>query len=423
LKSKKSLRIELNTIDADVCKISPSDWMKFPLFEVCEKITSGATPSRKHPEFFNNGKWPWVKTKELNDDWIEDTEEKITDDAIESSSAKILPKDTILLAMYGATVGQLGILKRSMSCNQACCAITTNENLANYRFIYYQLLLHRSQLKQLAVGAAQQNLSVQLIQSLRFPFPSINKQKNISSILGTIDDKIKFLKTQNIILEKILQTIFKSQFIDFNVQTEFIDSELDNIPKNWEIKQISDCCVVKRGASPRPMGDPKYFGGKIPWIKISDVTKSRSPFVFSTKKTVTDAGKEKSVFLKAGSLIVSNSATCGLPVFLGKDGCIHDGWLYFINLEKISQEFLYFLILKLQKHLVNIADGSVQKNLNTKIMGMQKFVLPPDSLIKDFTKLSKVIFNSIQKNEIQIRKLSSIFSSLLPKLLSGEIRV
>jgi len=97
LKSKKSLRTELNTIDADVCKISPSDWVKFPLFEVCEKITSGATPSRKHPEFFNNGKWPWVKTKELNDDWIEDTEEKITDDAIESSSAKILPKDTILL--------------------------------------------------------------------------------------------------------------------------------------------------------------------------------------------------------------------------------------------------------------------------------------------------------------------------------------
>ena len=88
--------------------------------DVCLRVTSGGTPSRRNPSYYEGGRWPWLKTQELQDGWLDDSEEHITDHAVASSSARVLPENTVLMAMYGATVGQLGILRRSMTCNQAC---------------------------------------------------------------------------------------------------------------------------------------------------------------------------------------------------------------------------------------------------------------------------------------------------------------
>ncbi|MBL8694393.1 MAG: restriction endonuclease subunit S [Planctomycetes bacterium] len=160
-------------MDTDICDLVPRDWSVLSVEEVCTRVTSGGTPSRTRPDFYQNGTWPWVKTQELRDTWIEETEEHITNEAVSSSSAKPLPPSTILLAMYGATVGQLGIIRRPMTCNQACCAMIVDPKKADFRYLYYLLRHCRTQLKSLATGAAQQNLSGVLIKSLRFPFPPL----------------------------------------------------------------------------------------------------------------------------------------------------------------------------------------------------------------------------------------------------------
>jgi len=137
------------------------DWEEVALGDVV-KTTSGGTPSRKHPDYYNNGTIYWVKSKELQSSFIFSTEEKITEDAMNNSSAKLLPEKTILIAMYGATVGEYGILSKPMTCNQAVCALIPNDNYP-YTYLYLWTALMKQEFINLATGAAQQNISQELI--------------------------------------------------------------------------------------------------------------------------------------------------------------------------------------------------------------------------------------------------------------------
>lgn len=140
------------------------------------KTTSGGTPSRKYEEYYCNGNIAWVKSKELQCSYILDTEEKITEDAVANSSAKLLPKNSVLIAMYGATVGEYGILAKPMTCNQAVCALIPNENYP-YTYLYLWARSMQEDFVNLACGAAQQNISQELI-----------KQQYVSNDLKQISD-------------------------------------------------------------------------------------------------------------------------------------------------------------------------------------------------------------------------------------------
>ena len=115
------------------------EWKPLRVKDLCQKISSGGTPSRKHPEYFEGGTHLWVKSQELLDGRIYDSEEKITDYGLAKSSAKLYPPETVLMAMYGATVGKLGILKRTASVNQAICAMVIDREIADHRFLYHTL--------------------------------------------------------------------------------------------------------------------------------------------------------------------------------------------------------------------------------------------------------------------------------------------
>lgn len=129
------------------------------------KTTSGGTPSRNKMEYYSNGIYRWVKSKELAGSFIFETEEKITEDALKNSSAKLLPANSILIAMYGATVGEFGILANEATCNQAICALIPNENYP-YTYLFLLTKTSKENLLNLAVGSAQQNISQLLIKEI-----------------------------------------------------------------------------------------------------------------------------------------------------------------------------------------------------------------------------------------------------------------
>ena len=160
----------------------PEGWEKKKVKEVCD-TTSGGTPSRSKTEFYT-GDILWVKTKELNDDFIFDTEEKITEDAIRNSSAKMVPSGSILMAMYGATIGKLGIATKELSCNQACCVFLLPEDSTLRLYLYNWLLNSRTLLISMGKGAAQPNLSQDMIKNLEVVIPS-------SCLLAKFDSKVK----------------------------------------------------------------------------------------------------------------------------------------------------------------------------------------------------------------------------------------
>lgn len=137
------------------------EWEEVPLGNVV-KTTSGGTPSRKHSEFYENGTINWVKSKELNGSFLSATEELITKEAVAKSSAKMLPEKSVLIAMYGATVGEYGILSKPMTCNQAVCALIPNEKYP-YTYLFVWTALMKEDFINLASGAAQQNISQDLI--------------------------------------------------------------------------------------------------------------------------------------------------------------------------------------------------------------------------------------------------------------------
>ncbi len=137
------------------------DWEEKPLGDVV-KTTSGGTPSRKHTEYYEDGTIEWVKSKELDGTFISSTEEMITEEAVANSSAKMLPEKSVLIAMYGATVGEFGILSKPMTCNQAVCALIPNKNYP-YTYLYIWTALMKDEFINLASGAAQQNISQDLI--------------------------------------------------------------------------------------------------------------------------------------------------------------------------------------------------------------------------------------------------------------------
>ena len=192
-------------------------------------------------------------------------------------------------------------------------------------------------------------------------------------------------------------------------------------PERWKTKPLSDLCTLGRGASPRPISD--YMNGEVPWVKIADATASNGPFLFETKERVTTAGAEKSVPVVPGDLILSNSATCGVPMFVELNGCIHDGWLYFKNLKLISKMYLFHVLVELAEHLVQIADGSVQKNLNTKLVGQQSVLVPEPAIVESFDVRTNCWFATMRQNTLESRTLAQLRDSLLPKLISGELHI
>ena len=155
----------------------------------CSQVTSGATPSRKKPEYFI-GDIPWLKTKELNDALIGATEEHISESALAETSCKLIPAGAVVMAMYGATVGKLGILGTPMTTNQACCAMIADEVSLHSQYLFYWLLQNRQSVINLSNGAAQQNLSVRSIKNIALKIPMLEKQIRTAYVLKSLDDKI-----------------------------------------------------------------------------------------------------------------------------------------------------------------------------------------------------------------------------------------
>lgn len=167
----------------------PKGWKMGTISEIY-KTTSGGTPSRAKDEFYKDGKVKWVKSKELNGSFIFDTEEKITDDAVKNSSAKKVPRHSVLIAMYGATVGEYGVLSSEATCNQAICAIIPNDNYP-YSYILEYIKINKEKIIDQASGSAQQNISQALIQRQEILIPPSLIVKSFHQIVDKLFERIE----------------------------------------------------------------------------------------------------------------------------------------------------------------------------------------------------------------------------------------
>ena len=190
----------------------------------------------------------WVKSQELVEAQISATEEHITEAGLKGSSAKLLPPDTVLMAMYGANVGQLGWLGIEATVNQAICAMVTDPEVTDARFLYYALAGARANLIAKAHGAAQQNLSQQLIKPFKVAVPNLATQRLIGGMLRSIDDLIENNRRRVEVLEEMARAIYREWFVKFRYpgheDVPLVDSALGPIPEGWTWGTVNDIVTL-----------------------------------------------------------------------------------------------------------------------------------------------------------------------------------
>jgi type I restriction enzyme S subunit len=300
--------------------------------------------------------------------------------------------------------------------------------------IFFFYLLKTLDFTQLNSGSAVPSLNRNFIHPFKVSVPEdLPTQTAIAEILSSLDDKIELNNLINQELENLAQTLFKQWFIDFEFPNEngepykssggkMVDSELGEIPKGWEVKQLKEILTIKRGGSPRPIQDFIAKSG-LPWVKISDATSLKSPFLFSTKEFIKPAGLKKTILMKKGSLVLSNSATPGLPIFLELDACIHDGWLHFQDIKSLTYNYLYLFFKEIRQDLIGQGNGSIFINLKTDILKDYKTPIPEYSIISSFENTIAPIFEEIKLYSTEINELTNLRDLILPKLISGEFEV
>lgn len=251
-------------------------------------------------------------------------------------------------------------------------------------------------------------------QQIEVELPELSIQKRVVEIITTIQKKIENNQELNDNLQQQAAALFESWFVDYNPWSGIQPSEWTNAPLGTFVE-------IKRGGSPRPIQDYLSDSG-LRWLKISDVTSLSSPFVLEIKEHIKEEGLKKTVFLHAGELVLSNSATPGIPKILDVDTCIHDGWLYFPKSE-LSKYYLYLFFKHIRKELVSLGNGSVFTNLKTDILKAFPATKADKVTLKKFDAVVSPLFDAMLNADRENLKLATMRDSLLPKLMSGEIDV
>ncbi len=378
--------------------------------------------------------------------WVGGDFAYVTDDKADSLASNCAYPGDIVFTQRG-TLGQVAIVPNGLYqrylLSQSQMKLAVDPLKADAKFIYYVFTGEdqKEYIRQNAIQTGVPHTNLSILRRTPLLLPSLKDQQAIASILGTLDDKIELNRQRNRTLEAMARALFQSWFVDFDpvkakaagknppglkpeiaaLFPDSFDASTPLLPKGWTMHSLNTLCEIGRGSSPRPIHN--FMGGDVPWIKIADATAAEGPFIYSTKEYVTKEGSEKSFWVSPGDLILSNSATCGVPIYVGIRGCIHDGWLHFSNLKIISKGFLYHWLHSISEHLIHIADGSVQKNLNTKLVGEQQIVIAPCSILNHFEQLNSVVFCQIDCHIREMKTLKALRDTLLPRLISGELRV
>jgi len=214
---------------------SENNWQSRPLGELAT-TTSGGTPSRKRKDYYG-GSIPWVKSGELNDDYIFETEEHITEAGLKNSSAKIFSSGTVLIALYGATVGKTSILRTDASTNQAVCGITPGPDL-DAGYLRYHLISLRRELLSHRYGGAQPNISQQIVRNRKIAYPPLPEQKKIADILSTVQRAIeaqeRIIQTTTELKKALMHKLF-TEGLRNEPQKQ---TEIGPVPESWEVVKL-----------------------------------------------------------------------------------------------------------------------------------------------------------------------------------------
>ena len=355
--------------------------------------------------------------------------------SVKSAKAVFKPGD-ILFAKLRPYLDKAAIAESEGICSTDILVLTPGEHIDNW---YFAFLAHHPFVLNHAIstttGVNHPRTSWRALSVGLIPLPPISEQRAIAHVLRTVQQAKEATERVIAAARELKKSLMRHLFtygpvpLDQADQVPLKETEIGPVPENWELVKLGELCRIVRGGSPRPKSDPRYFSKRptgIHWIKISDLTKyKRGLYITATDEYLTEEGKRKSRFLRRGTFVVTNSGTVGIPAFLRIDGCIHDGYLAFLDIEtsRLHEFYLYYWIENIKTYLEKIAPRGTQANLNTTIAKNLSIFLPPISEQREIAHILQTVDRKIEAEEARKEALEVLFKTLLHHLMTAKIRL
>lgn len=366
------------------------DWKEYKLGGVIELI-GGGTPKTSNPNYWN-GDIPWLSVVDFNKGrkYVSQTEKSITEDGLNNSSTKILEKGDIIISARG-TVGVIAMLDKPMAFNQSCYGIRSKKEFSFNDYLYYLLKNTVVELSQFSHGGVFDTITRDTFNEIDILLPPLPEQTAIASILSSLDDKIDLLHRQNETLEKMAEALFRQWFVE-KAEEDWEEVEFGNFLKPQKGKNLTKAKAI----------EGRYFvvaGGLEPMCTHNE-SNTEAPVI----------------------TISASGANAGF-VRLYHDKVWSSDSSYIDNTITPYVYFSYLFLKSNQKILFDKQTGSAQPHIYPQQIMELDFFKYPIHLIIEFENRCKSFFQKVKSNQTQIHTLTSLRDTLLPKLMSGEVRV
>ncbi|APD91020.1 hypothetical protein BM524_15125 [Alteromonas mediterranea] len=384
------------------------------------QISSGGTPSRKNIEYYENGTIPWVKTGDLHNKWLVAASENISEAGLSNSSAKLYSEGTVLLAMYGATIGACSILNIDAATNQACAAFTPTEEVEP-EYLYYVFKANKQNFVRAGAGGAQPNISGKFLKSFEIPLPPLFIQKQIAAVLEKADK----LRQQSQQMEQELNSLAQSVFLDM-----FGDPKSN--PKRWQKKPLKN--ILEKLVGGKSLAAPEQHTDVSEYrvLKISAVTSGQyNPL--ESKALPADYIPPKEHFVQVNDLLISRANTTEL---VGATTMVFDTpenlllpdklWKFqWKESEPLSQIFMWKLLSsKAMRHrLSEISSGSggSMKNISKSKLLELEVIFPDYEKQMEYENFYLRLRDQMLLNKEYISQAEGQFKSLMQRAFKGEL--
>ena len=379
---------------------------------------SGGTPSRNNKSFYG-GTIPWVKSGELREKLVVQTEERITEEALKKSSAKMVPAGAILLAMYGATVGRLAMLGVDAATNQAICNIRPDPRLADAKYVYRALESKVPELIAQATGGAQPNISQEKVRNLKIPLPPLDEQKRIAAILDKADQLRQQRRQAIALLDSLTQSIFLEMF----------GTSKGQVRKIGELISDGTFLMHKDGNHGSNYPRAEEFGEEgIPFLSAPAIAEDgallpgKGPY-FNIKK----ASSLTIGWIQAGDVLLSHNASVGkVGIYRGEFGPALIGTsltAFRGDPNIIAPEFLYSQLRSdyFQRQLTKSMSQTTRNQVPITAQRNLEIRLPDISRQQEFMSVANVVQVRLDKMALSLRASQHLFASLQHRAFAGQL--
>jgi type I restriction enzyme, S subunit len=392
----------------------PLDWDVVLLDEIAKR-GSGHTPNAKIPEFYNGGiKWISLSdSKKFDNRYISDTNKKISQKGINNSSAVEYSSGVVVLSR-DAGIGKSAITTTEMAVSQHFMVWKCSQELDNH-FLYYLFQFLKPFFEKIAIGTTIKTIGLPFFKKFKIAKPSKPEQKRISHILSGTDNLINNI-------EKLIE---KKKNIKQGTMQELLTGKrrLRGFDDKWNTRKLGKLADMSSGGTPLTHVN-SYYGGKIPWVVIADMTNA-GKYIINTEKNISKKGLENSSakIFKTGTLFFAMYASIGKCCISKIDLSCNQGILG-IETKDIDTEFLYYVMLYSKKHFLNMGQTGTQSNLNKDIVQNLDILYPSNKEEqKVIAQILSDMDSEIQKLEKKKEKYKMIKEGMMQKLLTGEIRL